>query len=127
VVYQLLVNGCAEDHRGVNYSVTPLSSSSEWKQFQKFYCQQGWRLNTSTYKSFLDLRNELYHALQGDSIDQKLDKQTEVLGSVTHPDHPSEFAVGQLRYIIQLAGLSSQVQHRVQHYETMVEAIKGSL
>jgi hypothetical protein len=36
-------------------------------------------------------------------------------------------AIEQLRYIIQLAGLSSSVQQRVQHYEKMVEDIKGNL
>jgi len=128
IVTNLLSNGSVTVSRSQKtYTVTKVPSSLEWNQFQDFYCRNNWKLSRSSNESFIHLRNGLYHSLNGDNIDKLLDAQTTALGSVNHPTHPSEVAIEQLRYIIQLAGLSLQVQQRVQHYENLVEAIKGSL
>ncbi|MEQ9368900.1 MAG: hypothetical protein RIG63_07685 [Coleofasciculus chthonoplastes F3-SA18-01] len=111
----------------VRYQVTAIQSNPDWHKFKDFYCDKKWQLDAQTQNSFIYLRNDLYHALLGDSIDKILDARKEVLGSVNHPDHPSEVAVQQLRYIIELAGLSSQVQQRVQVYESKVNDIKRGL
>lgn len=111
---------------GKVYRVSEITDSS-WEDFKDFYCNSKWKLKEQVYESFVYLRNGLYHSLLGDSIDQTLDEQKNELGSIDHPAHPSEVAIEQLRYIIQLAGLSLQVQQRVQHYENMVENIKGNL
>jgi hypothetical protein len=122
IVKLLLSRGSYE-----TYTVTQIASTPDWNRFNDFYHGDKWQLNHSNKESFISLRNELYHALLGDSIDKILDTQTKALKSVNHPAHPSEVAIEQLRYIIQLAGLSSSVQQRVQHYEKMVEDIKGNL
>lgn len=126
-VNELLSNGQVTYRRITYNRVTPITNNPDWDNFKGFYCGDKWELEPQMFVSFTHLRNELYHALLGDTIDKILDAQTAKLGSVDHKEHPSEVAVEHLKYIIQLAGLSSQVQQRVQHYETMVEAIKGSL
>jgi hypothetical protein len=124
IVCELLSNGSIR--YGKVYNVTEVTDS-RWNKFKEFYCDNKWELDEQNCTSFIYLRNDLYHSLLGDSIDKILDAKTAKLGTVNHPKHPSEVAVEQLRYIIQLAGLSSQVQQRVQHYEKMVEDIKGNL
>jgi hypothetical protein len=124
IVCDLLSNGSIKC--GKNYNLVKITDLN-WEEFKGFYCNSKWQLSEQVYKSFIYLRNDLYHSLNGDNIDKLLDAQTTALGSVNQPAHPSEVAIKQLRYILQLAGLSSPVQQRMQHYENMVEAIKGSL
>lgn len=109
-----------------NWTVDKIDPSPQWQDFQRFYYGNRWEINGQNY-SFLHLRNNLYHSLIGDPIDSRLDAVTDALRSVDHPDHPAHEAVGQLRYIIQLAGLKTAVNERVQHYRDQAADVKRTL
>lgn len=127
-VEYLLVDGEFQDTRdNLIYSVIPVLSSDEWEKFTRFYYNYGWQLEDREKHSFLYLRNDLYHSLQGDIIDRILDDQNKKLNGIDHPEHPAKIAIGYLRYIIDLAGVKSEVFDRVDHYEKMVKEVKKSL
>lgn len=134
VVEKLLSNGAYTfTHRPrvgkaktITWTVDKIDPSPQWQDFQRFYYNYGWNINGKNY-SFLHLRNNLYHSLMGDPIDSRLDAVTDALRSVDHPDHPAHGAVGQLRYIIQLADLKTAVNERVQHYRDQAADVKRTL
>ncbi len=113
----------------LTYTATSITSRPEWERFKAFYYGNAWQLAPPPAAgfSFLYLRNDLYHALMGDLIDQHLDAQTAALGSVDKHDHPARLAVGQLRYIIKLAGLTEPVTARVNHYKAIVAQVNRRL
>lgn len=126
-VKYLLGRGDYLDHRDNRYVVTPIAPSTEWRNFVDFYCENGWRLSAGNSYSFLSLRNDLYHSLQGETIDEILDQKNKEFGNATDSKHPAEIAIGHLRYIIDLAEIKSEVFERVDHYEEMVQEFKKSL
>lgn len=129
-VWDLLSRGVATDNH--RYNVDPVSDDPSWENFVKnFYCKNWLQFNEDqnqrVRKGFITLRNELYHSLRGDIIDRHLDEETKRLGSVTHPDHPSQIAIAWLNYIVKLADISTDVNRRVKHYQNIVNEIEGKL
>jgi hypothetical protein len=117
-----------KNYRDFTYEFEPIPSSPALVQFQNFYCNApGWVLNQGTTIKFAEIRNDLYHALQGDVIDQALDQKTQQLRCVTHSDHPAQVAVGHLEFLIGLAGMQGKVQKRVRDYQTQVQTIEEQL
>jgi len=117
-----------KNYRDFTYEFEPIPSSPALTRFQCFYCNDpGWVLNQGTKIKFAEIRNDLYHALQGDVIDQALDQKTQQLRCVTHPDHPAQVAVGHLEFLIGLAGMQGKVQKRVRDYQTQVQTIEEQL
>lgn len=130
LVTQLLEQGYGEErikNQDITYKITPINQDSQWRQFQRFYTQNGWELSQNFKTGFLNIRNELYHALQGDKIDNILDKKTEVLGSTDDPQHPAEIAIQNLHYILNLADIADPIQQRIANYQSRVETIKEQL
>ncbi len=121
VVNQLLSQGNCE-----NYQVTKIANNPEWHDFKHFYCKD-WGINSNTETAFTHLRNNLYHSLQGDTIDKQLDEATKKFHSVTNKNHPSEIAVHWLRQIIYLADLPTQVNQRIKHYQNLASEVQESL
>ena len=129
-VTQLLETGYEEDnYKGqlIQYRVTPVKTDQNWINFRKFYTETDWQLSQNFRTDFLGIRNELYHALQGDKIDDILDKKTEVLTSTFHSEHPAEIAIQQLHYIVNIAGIDESVQKRIENYQTRVQSVKEQL
>jgi len=117
-----------KNHQDFTYRFDPIASRPALVQFQGFYCNEpGWALSQSTRIKFADIRNHLYHSLQGDVVDQILDQKTQQLRSVAHPDHPAQVAVGHLEFLIELAGIQSKIQERVRDYQTQVQRIEEQL
>jgi hypothetical protein len=117
-----------KNYRDFTYEFEPIPSSQALTRFQGFYCDDpGWVLSQSTRIKFAEIRNDLYHALQGDVIDQILDQKTQLLGCVTHPEHPAQVAVGHLEFLIGLAGIQATVQERVRDYQSQVQTIEEQL
>ncbi len=110
----------------VSYACPPVNDS-QWNQFKQFYIGNGWKLKEGVYQSFADLRNNLYHALQGDMIDEILDLKTQNLNSVTHPSHPSQVAIEKLNYLLELANLSQDVKNAISKYEIWIQQVKEGL
>ncbi|MFW6296637.1 MAG: hypothetical protein ACOC04_05545 [Halothece sp.] len=130
IVTQLLDQGYGKDwikNQFVSYQVTPIKQDSNWRQFQRFYTQNGWELSQNFKTGFLGVRNELYHGLQGDQIDNILDKKTEIMGSTDDPEHPAEIAIQQLHYLVSLADIADPIQKRIANYQNRVETIKEQL
>lgn len=118
------------NHQEFTYTFQPVPAQERRRlsQFQQFYCgQPGWVLSQSTQIPFADIRNNLYHSLQGDAIDQVLDQKTQSLGSVAHQEHPAQVAIGHLWFLIELAGIRDRVQERVSHYQGLVEWVREQL
>lgn len=116
------------NYQEFTYTFQPISAQPKLLQFQQLYCDPpGWMLSQNHKIKFADIRNDLYHSLQGDVIDQVLDQKTQQLGSVTHPDHPAQVAVGYLRFLIGLAGIQEHLHERVTHYQGLVQAIQEQL
>jgi hypothetical protein len=108
-------------------TVTKIEKTQKWDDFKNFY-KTNWKINDNIkVGGFTDLRNELYHSLLGDSIDSLLQERTEELGSVTHPNHPAQVAIDYLNYIIDLAGLTEDVQTRADNYRQLVREIEENL
>lgn len=130
IINRLLDQGQADKHLNDNtilrYEVTPLKSKN-WTKFRKFYTQGGWELSKNFRTSFLNIRNELYHALQGDKIDNILDQKTREKGSTDHPEHPAEVAIQQLHYVVNLAGITDSIQNRIANYQTRVKTVTEQL
>lgn len=108
--------------------VSPITDS-QWSDFKKFYLDN-WELEENPQQAlgFTSARNQLYHNLIGDRIDHLLDDQTRKLhNQVDHPEHPSQIAVNWLNYIIQLAGLSAQVEAKSKVYRDRVSEIVKNL
>jgi hypothetical protein len=129
-VTQLLETGSGEDkikNQVIKYRVTPVNTDQDWNNFRNFYTGTDWQLSQNFRTSFLGIRNELYHALQGDKIDNILDKKTEVLASTFHPEHPAEIAVQYLHDVVKLAGIDESIQKRITNYQTRVENLKEQL
>lgn len=132
-VEQLLSQGSAQyrdRHTTINYQVTPVNTEPRWHNFSNFYLNNWLEISLGTRtltKGFNVLRNELYHSLQGDIIDQELDKFTERLKTVTNQDHPSQIAVNWLDYLLSLSYIKPEVQRIVKEYEKMVNEIQESL
>jgi hypothetical protein len=117
-----------KDNQDFTYRFDPIARSQELSYFQSFYCDDpGWILNKNKQIKFAEIRNDLYHSLQGDVIDQALDQKTLELGSVTRADHPAQVAVGHLEFLIGLAGIQSKIQERVRDYQTQVQRIEEQL
>jgi hypothetical protein len=128
-VSKLLDSGNAdENQRGemINHQIPPIQNDN-WTQFKKFYCYEGWHLSNRFQTGFTTVRNQLYHLLQGDKIDQCLDQKTDDLGSTTKPEHPAQIAVQHLQYVNQLADINKSVQDRVKQYQSRVQEVKDNL
>ncbi|KAB8320675.1 hypothetical protein SD81_003675 [Tolypothrix campylonemoides VB511288] len=111
-----------------NFTANPVTAQ-KWQDFKNFYLHD-WSLeeNPQQRLGFVTLRNSLYHSLIGDSIDELLDQKTKVLNNnVTDPDHPSQIAVNWLNYIIELAGVSLEVDTRAKVYSDCVSEIMNQL
>ncbi|EAW36774.1 hypothetical protein [Lyngbya sp. PCC 8106] len=108
--------------RQINYQVNSVSNVPDWTEFKIFYCK-----NWLQGKSFLSLRNELYHTLMGDAIDKYLDEETDDIGTVKDSKHSSQIAIDWLNYIVNLANLSTEVEKQVKDYENLVAEIKRTL
>jgi hypothetical protein len=120
VVKKLLTHG---EHKegNIEYTVQKMDTP-DWKKFKRFYCDF-W----IDSRGFITLRNNLYHSLMGDDVDNFLDAQTNHLGSVDHEEHPARIAVDYLRYIIDQAQIKKEVDIKVQEYQQKVEGIKEAL
>ena len=95
------------------YLVTKIQDD-RWQDFCDFYRSEsrGWQLDERTRNGFTHIRNNLYHSLSGDRLDELLDKQTQILKSADHPEHPAHKAVGYLLYLLELGNLKQQVMNR---------------
>jgi len=128
-VSKFLASGDAEENqRGetINHKIPPIENDN-WTQFKRFYCYEGWHLSNRFQTGFTTVRNQLYHLLQGDKIDQCLDQKTQDLGSTTKPEHPAQIAVQYLQYVNQLAEINKEVQDRVKQYQSRVQEVKDNL
>ena len=129
-VTELLGTGQSKDSfysQTFTYQATPVQDQ-KWNNFQTFYTNpQGWVLSQNFKTAFLEARNQLYHALQGDQIDETLDKKTQELKSINHPDHPSEIAIQYLWYIVTLAGQKTVVENRIQNYQNRLQTVNKNL
>ncbi len=127
VVKKLLTNGEHEEKKKekmIEYKARKMDTP-EWKNFKRFYCDS-W-MDRGELGPFIALRNNLYHSLMGDDVDEVLDTQARELGSVDHERHPSRIAVDHLTYIIDQAQIKSEVDIKVCEYQQKVEEIKGVL
>lgn len=107
--------------------VEKIPKTEEWSNFKRFY-STNWQIKEDVnVGGFTSVRNELYHSLLGDSIDELLNSRTGELGRVTHPEHPAQVAVNWLKYIINLAGLTDEVDKRVSNYGQMVQHVEENL
>jgi hypothetical protein len=111
--------------RTVNYFTTKINDPA-WDSFKDFYCFNWIRLSDHS-KSFLEIRNELYHSLLGDLIDQILDEKTKQLKGVNHADHPAQMAIDWLNYIVKLANLTTPINSKIKGFEQLVNDVKRSL
>jgi hypothetical protein len=130
-VSSLLINGSFCDNNNINYKLLQgIDSPEEWISFRDFYCPpprvQGWRLSNNFSTGFLYVRNNLYHALQGDKIDKILDQKTRNLG-FDHDNHPAEIAIQYLHYVVRVAGIRQPVQERINNYQNRVQYVKEQL
>ncbi len=107
------------------YKTTKVNDPA-WESFQKFYCFNWIRFSDHS-KSFLDIRNELYHSLLGDLIDQILDEKTKQLKGVNHADHPAQIAIDWLNYIVKLANITTPINSKIKEFEQLVNDVKRSL
>ncbi len=111
--------------RTVKYFTSKINDS-DWESFKKFYCYNWIRISDHS-QSFLNLRNELYHSLLGDLIDQILDEKTKQLKGVNHADHPAQIAINWLNYIVKLANLTTPINSKIKGFEQLVNDVKRSL
>ena len=126
-VLHLVSNGYADDRANyVTYRLPQRINSQNWRRFKNFYCFEGWRLSNNFSTGFLYVRNNLYHALQGDKIDKILDQKTKDLG-FDHDDHPADIAIQYLHYVVRVAGISQPVQERINRYQDCVQKVKEKL
>ncbi|PSO88849.1 MAG: hypothetical protein BRC41_02165 [Cyanobacteria bacterium QH_9_48_43] len=131
-VSRLLIYGqFYESRKGINYKLKQAIRSDNWRRFKNFYCPtdeaRGWRLNNDFSTGFLYIRNNLYHALQGDRIDNILDNRASKLGSTNHDNHPAKIAIRHLRYIVTLAKINKPVKERINNYQNRVQEVKKEL
>jgi hypothetical protein len=123
IVQQLLTRGqCDIKKDECNQYGVQKMDDFKWNEFRQFYCNS-WISN----RGFITLRNNLYHSLMGDDVDEILDTQTNHLGSVDHEKHPARIAVEYLNYIIDQAQIKSEVDIKVCEYQQKVEEIKEAL
>ncbi|CAD5980855.1 hypothetical protein PCC9214_04714 [Planktothrix tepida] len=106
--------------------ITNKINDPAWKSFKDFYCSNWIRISDHS-KSFLEIRNELYHSLLGDLIDQILDEKTKQLKGVNHADHPAQIAIDWLNYIVKLANLTTPINSKIKEFEQLVNDVKRSL
>jgi len=128
-VDNLLRSGQEQEPQGgtkIPHEIPPIEND-RWLEFTQFYCRKGWHLSNSFQTGFTTVRNQLYHLLQGDKIDQCLDQKTKDLGSTTKPEHPAQIAVQYLQYVNQLAEINKEVQDRVKQYQSRVQEVKDNL
>jgi len=125
-VKNLLSEGKAENNYLQKIYKTTKINDSAWKGFKEFYCLK-WITLSNHSKSFLNLRNELYHSLLGDLIDQVLDEKTKQLKGVNHAEHPAQIAVDWLNYIVKLANLATPINSKIKEFEQLVNDVKRSL
>ncbi|PSO89502.1 MAG: hypothetical protein BRC41_01220 [Cyanobacteria bacterium QH_9_48_43] len=131
-VLHLVSNGYADDRANhVTYRLPKKQTirSRNWKRFRRFYCFNGWQLSNNFCTGFLDIRNNLYHALQGDKIDDILDNRASNhdLGSTNHDNQPAKIAIRHLRYIVTLAKINKPVKERIDNYKNGVQKVKKEL
>jgi len=102
---------------------------TRWQEFCNFYCSQhkGWQLHGRIRHGFTHIRNNLYHSLSGDRLDQLLDQQTQTLGSTTHPEHPAYKAVGYLLYLLELGQIKQEVMERRKVFQQEEQSIFDAL
>jgi hypothetical protein len=109
-----------EEYTEVNYVAKKMEKNDEkWSNFKFFYLTE-WdfgETGTIEVKAFTHLRNELYHSLMGDAIDNILDKKTLEINVVTSSEHPSEVAVKHLQYVIKLADLENKIDNLINNYK----------
>lgn len=118
-----------ETQREVIYVAKKVEKNEEWSQFKSFYMSQ-WdfgETETIEVKGFTDLRNQLYHSLMGDIIDNILDKKTLEVKIVTSNEHPSQVAIKHLQYVIKLADLENKIDNLVNNYKQKVEDLQELL
>lgn len=94
----------------------------KWSEFKSFYMKND-KLN---HLGFTGLRNEMFHILLGDNIEEELFRITEEIRKKSEYmyKHPSEITVELLNYIIELSGLSEQIENRVEFYIKTVKQIE---
>lgn len=134
IVCELLKDGKSkqkkqENNKDISISLTASKiTDAAWRDFYIFYLTN-WDLEPGIdIGGFTNLRNELYHSLRGDIIDDLLDKKTKQLNNqVTHPEHPSQIAVEWLKYIIKLADISPEVNAKTEAYRQKVQEIMDNL
>jgi hypothetical protein len=119
-----------------NYKSTNLICSQlkgkKWFDFVEFYCgdYQGWQVSRNFELAFSKIRNDLYHNLMGDKLDQILDAKTnefESNGGVFNKNHPAQVAVQQLRTLLEITNLAEAVDTSVEKYQSQVKSIKEDL
>jgi hypothetical protein len=114
--------------RTFTYTLKPIQNNADLTGFQHFYCNgKGWELSNKNHIRFAEIRNNLYHSLQGDIIDQLLDQKTQVYHSPFDSRHPAQVAVNHTQCLIQLAGIEEKIDQRVQHYQQRVQEVEESL
>jgi hypothetical protein len=112
VVQKLLNHGkCDIKKDECNQYRVQKMDDSKWDEFRKFYCSS-WIVNN---RGFIALRNNLYHSLMGDDIDNFLDAEA------------TKTAVEHLKYIIEQAQIKKEVDIKVQEYQQKVKGIKEAL
>ncbi len=128
IASELLAKGQATvpGNPGYEVSCQPVGDT-RWRDFVGFYCdrQRGWQLSDRFQHPFVEIRNNLYHVLAGDKLDELLDGHPQQ--PCTDPQHPSQIAVVYLHYLIEVAGLKDAVQGRVTFYRNQVQQVQEGL
>jgi hypothetical protein len=102
----------------------------KWRDFTYFYCDHGWRISNQYNLSFSQVRNDLYHNLMGDKLDQILDSKTDEFksnGGAFNENHPAQIAVQRLRDLLEITNLWDEVDQRVKGYQSQVKSVKEAL
>jgi len=112
--------------------ICPQRKGKQWFDFVEFYCgdYQGWQVSKNFKLAFSKIRNDLYHNLMGDKLDQVLDAKTDELvscGGVFNENHPAQVAVQQLRALLEITHLWEVVDTKVKKYQSDVKSIKEAL
>jgi hypothetical protein len=104
-------------------------SDDKWENFRINFYINNWKLDSNKGSSlgFLSVRNNLYHSLMGEYIDESLDSKTKNLGDVKDSNHPSQIAINHLEYIIELSSLKDKVKNQVNAYKQKVEDLQELL
>jgi hypothetical protein len=101
----------------------------QWRDFCQFYLKN-WDLSSEQTETvgFTQLRNYLYHGLEGDDIDRFLDERANKLSNgANDQQHPARIAVDWLNYIVELTDLGDEIDRRTRIYNRNIREVKDNL